>query len=217
MGMSKKSLFWVFDYVSPFAYLQFHRLASFCQQKDIELVFKPVLFAGLLKHWGQLGPAEVQPKRIYTYRHTAWLAAKRGLTMRFPAAHPFNPLPLLRLTIALENQPPVIEDLFNLVWRDGQLPSKTNLGHIAKKYSDQALDELISQTRIKKALADNGHQAIQWGVFGVPGFVLDDEIFWGDDCLAMLSDYLDNPDLFKSPEMLRLSNLPNTIPGLSLK
>lgn len=50
-----------FDFISPFAYLCHHRLPSTlaavpCNPK-IESV--PVLFAGLLRHWGQLGPAEV--------------------------------------------------------------------------------------------------------------------------------------------------------------
>jgi DNA-binding MarR family transcriptional regulator len=54
--------------------------------------YKPVLFAALLKHHGQLGPAEIAAKRDWTYRQVQWLAHGNGLRLDLPAAHPFNPL-----------------------------------------------------------------------------------------------------------------------------
>lgn len=44
---------WYFDFISPFAYLQhcqFDRLP-----KAAEVQYKPILFAGLLNHWGNVG------------------------------------------------------------------------------------------------------------------------------------------------------------------
>ena len=32
----------------------------------------PFLFAGLLERWGQKGPAEIAPKRRFTYRYFVW-------------------------------------------------------------------------------------------------------------------------------------------------
>jgi 2-hydroxychromene-2-carboxylate isomerase len=52
---------WYFDFVSPFSYLQLRRLLA--RPLDAELRCHPVLLAGLLNHWGQLGPAEISPKR----------------------------------------------------------------------------------------------------------------------------------------------------------
>ena len=57
---------WYFDFISPFAYLQLGRFKELPQDLDIEPV--PVLFAGLLKHWGHLGPAEIPSKRRFVYR-----------------------------------------------------------------------------------------------------------------------------------------------------
>ena len=59
--------------------------------------YRPVLFGALLKHWGHKGPAEIEPKRAWTYRHVLWLAHRHGIAMQMPAQHPFNPLALLRL------------------------------------------------------------------------------------------------------------------------
>jgi len=86
---------WYYDVISPYAYLQVHDLGALAERCEISL--KPVLFAGLLNHWGQLGPAEIIPKRLFTFRHVKWLAEQRGLSVKMPGAHPFNPLKLLRL------------------------------------------------------------------------------------------------------------------------
>ena len=67
-----KSAKWYFDFVSPFAYLQNLRLDEFSTHLKIDR--KPLLFAGLLKHWDSKGPAELPPKRLFTYRHVQWMA-----------------------------------------------------------------------------------------------------------------------------------------------
>ena len=51
-----------FDYLSPYAYLAWLCLPEVTESRDVEIVPRPVLFAGLLNHWGQLGPAEIPPK-----------------------------------------------------------------------------------------------------------------------------------------------------------
>ena len=54
---------WYFDFISPFAYLQLGRFDEL--PGDVSVTLKPVLFAGLLKHRGQLGPAVIPPKRTF--------------------------------------------------------------------------------------------------------------------------------------------------------
>ena len=82
---------WYFDFVSPFAYLQNLRLEEF--SSHIKIDRKPLLFAGLLKHWASKGPAELPPKRLFTYRHVQWMADRLDIPLRFPDRHPFNPIP----------------------------------------------------------------------------------------------------------------------------
>lgn len=91
--------FW-FDPVSPYAALAFAALPEALEGLSVTVRYRPVLFAGLLRHWGQLGPAEMVPKREWTYRQVLWEARRRGLPLQLPSAHPFNPLALLRLALA---------------------------------------------------------------------------------------------------------------------
>src|SRR4249920_1307298 len=80
---------WYFDFISPYAWLQAETLDRL--PSDAVLACKPVLFAGLLEHWGQLGPAEIPPKRTFTYQYIVWRAHKLGLRACPPSHHPFNP------------------------------------------------------------------------------------------------------------------------------
>ena len=41
---------------------------------DVDIHFRPLLFVGLLRHFDNKGPAEIAPKRAWTFAHLAWLA-----------------------------------------------------------------------------------------------------------------------------------------------
>jgi len=156
------------------------------------VVHKPLLFAGLLKHHGQLGPAEIAAKRDWTYRQVLWLAHERGVPMQMPASHPFNPLPHLRLALACseDGQPNryVCETVFHALWRTGQ--------DAADAAALNALTERLAprlgpgSEAVKTRLREHTEQALARGVFGVPSFVVDGRVFWGLDALPMLRAHL---------------------------
>ena len=118
---------WYFDFVSPFAYICLHRLKEL--PSDLVLEYRPVLFAGLLNHWGQKGPAELPSKRRYTYRWSHWWASSLGIPLRYPAAHPFNPLHHLRLAIACGSKPEAVRKIFESIWTTGE--DATDAGRFA--------------------------------------------------------------------------------------
>ena len=115
-----KRIDWYFDYISPYAYLQSQRLGEFAGTAEIRPV--PVLFAGLLDATGMLGPAEIPAKRLWTYRFCQFTAGRLGVPFRLPPAHPFNPLRILRLSIALDCDPAAIDAIFRFVWGEGRDP-----------------------------------------------------------------------------------------------
>ena len=65
----------------------------------------------------------------------------------------------------------------------------------------------MQDTVVKDTLRTNTARATSEGVFGVPSFVIDGEIFWGGDSTKMMLDFLKNPALFDTPEMKRISNM----------
>lgn len=184
-----------FDVISPFAYLAFEHLPQALEGVSHVVEYRPVLFAGLLKAHGHKGPAEIEPKREWTFRQVEWLAKQHGLaSMRSPRPHPFNPLALLRLSLAcgpagrMPNRR-VVEALMRHVWQaDGADPNDptrlaaltTSLAPVRDPNGEDVKAEL-------RALTD---AAIARGVFGVPTFEALGRLYWGLDALPMLREDL---------------------------
>ncbi|MFK7962844.1 MAG: DsbA family protein [Burkholderiaceae bacterium] len=173
---------WYFDFISPYAYLQSTRLDRLAAAEPVECI--PVLFAGLLGHWGHSGPAELAPKRKWTFEQVTWVAHRDGIEMTMPSHHPFNPLPLLRLAAALNNDREVIARVFRWVWVEGNTPDDKPA--LARLISELGLtsEDIVTPT-VKSAIKKNTEQAIEAGVFGVPTVQLNDRLFWGDDATEM--------------------------------
>ena len=197
------SVDWYFDFVSPYACLCLHRL----KEIPARIIYKPVLFAGLLQHWGHKGPAEIAAKRRWTYRYCVWRARTLRIPFRFPAEHPFNPLQHLRLALACGSRPEPVKRIFESLWTTGANATdpealRALCGELGVDPSRLAADE------IKSALRRNGEEAVAAGVFGVPSFVAGGQVFWGEDAVTFVADYLSDRTVIDSPEMRRVDELP---------
>lgn len=200
-----RTALWYFDFVSPFAYICLHRLKELPQ--DVRIEYRPVLFAGLLGHWGQKGPAEIASKRRYTYRWCNWWAKRLGIPFRFPAGHPFNPLQHLRLSIACGSTPEAVRKIFDSLWTGGDdAASPLAFGTLSRTLGIDPMQ--LGAEEIKNALRSNTEQAAARGVFGVPTFEVDGELFWGADSIEFLNAFLTDPSILRNDEVRRLDGLP---------
>lgn len=199
---------WYFDFISPFAYLQWRRLRR--DRPDLVLAPKPLLFAGLLTHYGQLGPAEIPEKRRHTYRIALWQARELGIPMKAPPAHPFNPLPALRLAVAAGSSVAAVDAIFAQAWERGEaIDSVDALRAVARSFGIDDIEAAIGAAGVKRELAANGNGAIALGVFGVPTLLIGRRQFWGNDATAMALAYLADPAVLDAdPEFLRAESLP---------
>lgn len=180
------------DFISPYAYLAFEKLPEALMGCSYTVTHKPVLFAGLLQHHGQLGPAEIAPKRDWTYRQVLWLGHSHGIHLQMPASHPFNPLALLRLAVACDAQGTpnrhVCATIFRHVWTGGAEATDPARFEALKTRLAPARD--VASVEVKAQLKAHTDEAIALDLFGVPTFAVDDKLFWGFDALPMLRAYL---------------------------
>ena len=198
---------WYFDFISPFSYLASASLERL--PAGIELRPRPILFAGLLQHWDTRGPAEIEPMRRFTFRHIRWLADRDGIELELPPQHPFNPLKLLRLCILLGADVALAQRLFRFVWAEGRSADEPHHWQaLLDELGVPDADERIAAPEIKDGLRRNTEQALAAGVFGVPGFVVDGEVFWGYDAMDFLLAYLDDPAVLQSAGMRAADALP---------
>jgi 2-hydroxychromene-2-carboxylate isomerase len=208
-----KHITFYLDFISPYAWLAFEELPEVLMGLSYSVNYKPLLFAALLKHHGQLGPAEIPAKRDWTYRQVQWLAHSKGRTLNMPAAHPFNPLGLLRLAIATDAQGQpnryVCETLFRHVWVGGQdAADATRLAALTQQLSP-ARDP--GDASVKAQLRAHAEEAIAKGVFGVPAFEVDGKVFWGLDGLPMLRQYLAGDNWFTEAHWNAVKTIPSGI------
>ena len=198
---------WVFDLISPYSYLSLKQLPLLPAGTEVELV--PVLFAGLLNHYGQVGNAEIDSKRRFTYRFVVWRARKMGVPLKMPPAHPFNPLSALRLVIAAGSDRRSVETAFDFVFGRGcDVSDPGVLADLAGELGLPDLESALSDPDVKLTLRKNTDWAIERGVFGVPTFVVGKELFWGHDAFDMVLDFLRDPGQFRDAEMTRIDDLP---------
>jgi 2-hydroxychromene-2-carboxylate isomerase len=205
--ISEQGVDFYFDYLSPFAYFAALRLPELCQQRDAPLRFRPVLFAGLLDHWGQRGPAEVPPKALHTFKLCARYAALRGVPFRSPRFHPYRPLDALRVSleeVAGDDQEKVVAAIFHAGWGEGiDLGDAAELGAAISStgLDGEALMEKAGEPPAKIKLREETESAIARGVFGVPTMIVAEELFWGVDQLENLELHLEGRDPLRSVEL----------------
>lgn len=195
-----KAITFYLDFISPYAYLAFETMPDVLMGHSYTVTYKPVLFAALLKHHGQLGPAEMANKREWTYRQVQWLAHQHEVALQMPATHPFNPLALLRLAVASQAQGLpnryVCERIFHHVWQGGA--EATDPERLAALTQEFAFARGGQDAEVKAQLQVHTDEAIARGVFGVPTLEVDGKLFWGLDALPMLQAYLAGDPWFET-------------------
>lgn len=209
-----RTLRFSFDFISPYAYLAWARLHDFAGRHGLALQVEPVLFAALLDAWGHKGPAEIPPKRLYTFKHVLRLAADHGLPLRAPPAHPFNPLLGLRIA-ALElpaaEQRAVVDVLFARVWAAGE--AITEPAAVAAALTNAGLDgaglvAAAGRDETKARLRTLTECARERGVFGVPTFEIEGELFWGQDSYDHIERFLRGEDPARPELVAQWADLP---------
>ena len=196
------------------AFLGWRQVRSFAAEQRLTLEVVPVLFAAMLKEHGHKGPAEIAPKRIHTWKNVIRVAASKNIPITPPEAHPFNPLLALRVASAAETaeEAAVVTDaLFDLVWGGGgRIPTAET---IQAQLEQRGLDgaawlERAATREVKDRLKATTAAAIERGVFGVPSYLVGDEVFWGQDSLPHILSYLKGRDPAAGPSLAQWLELP---------
>lgn len=199
---------WYFDFVSPYSYLQWRKLRTVLDEHGIEPA--PILFAAVLDAIGSKGPAEIPKKRAFAYRHLVWRARRDGVPLRFPPAHPFNPLAALRACLAAGCTAGAIDALFDWIWAQGSAGDSAEA--LAPVLATLGLDAAaLARPEVKAALHANTAAALEAGVFGVPTLQIGADLFWGDDAHDFALAALRDPGLLEDPEMRRVRDLPMAV------
>lgn len=203
------TLHFFFDFISHNAYLAWGRVQDIVREHGLHVEPVPVVFGALLKHHGQLGPAEIPAKSRWMLRDVMRKACLLKLPLAPPHSHPFNPLPALRLSCCEQGDAATRVQLIDRVWRatwaEGREVSNELVLHELLEelgLPAQAMLEESHSEPVKQCLRANTDCAIEQGVFGVPSVLVRGELFWGYDDLDALMRFLEGRDpLIAAPEL----------------
>jgi 2-hydroxychromene-2-carboxylate isomerase len=200
MNRTPPGIRFYFDYLSPNAYLAWTQLPALAKRHGVAIEPVPVLFAGLLEAYGQVGPAEVPPKIRWMSKSNLRKAALLGVELNPPAFHPFNPLLALRvssLPLAAAERSALIDAIFRAVWVRGLHVSEPPMvEQLAEEIglSGAAFVAEAQGSAVKARLRKQTDDAVARGIFGVPSMEVGDELFWGFDDFPHLELYLSGKD-----------------------
>ena len=192
-----------FDFMSPYSYFSFHNPLFKEIKNKVSVEFRPVVLARLLSHYETKGPGEIEPIRNFLLRQCFRYAQKNNFPhFTTPKNHPFNPLYALRLaakSCAEESQEKVIETIWKMGWEEGLDlgdPDTLVTGlNRAGLEGDKLMEKTFDRT-VKKEIMANTELALSHGVFGVPSFIYQDELFWGNDALSDVLNTINNQDMW---------------------
>jgi 2-hydroxychromene-2-carboxylate isomerase len=204
--MKAQHPYFFFDFISPFSYLLLEQHEKW---PDMNFELVPVQLMKLLDRWGQPHAATIPSKRVFTYRHALFRAEQLGIPFKMPPAHPFDPSRALRLAVLADAEITVVREIFRYIWREGRDPATPEgFAGLCERVGMADAASRIEDEDVKARLRANNDRAVEMGVFGVPTFVVNDQIFWGEDTLPMVLYVARSPNWLDAAEVKRISNLP---------
>jgi len=194
--MAAREIRFYLDLVSPYTWLALMRAEEFGRKHGVHWDLRPVVYAALLDAHGLVGPVETEAKRRYTFEDVARCARRQGVALKGPPAHPFRSVEALRTLLLFREGPEALalaRALADACWGKGR--DLTDLGVLEETVAAvglpaQDLATHLNEPAVKEALRTQTSEAIALGVFGVPSFVLEGEIFWGHDRMDHLAERL---------------------------
>lgn len=193
-----KDVRFFFDVGSPAAYLAWTQLPAICAQAGAQLVYRPMLLGGVFQATGNVSPAAIPAKGLYTTHDYMRHARKYGVPFAMNPHFPINTLFLMRVITGVQQREPArLQDLlravFKALWVDSlnlNDPALAARTLAEAGFDPQAMQALAADPEVKGALKASTDEAVALGVFGAPTTFVGDEMFFGQDRLDMIRDEL---------------------------
>lgn len=194
-----RSIDYYFSLQSPWAYIGHAPFMDVVKAHDLRVNYKPVVLVDLFSETGGLPLMKRHPVRQrYRMVELQRWRDKRGLNFQLQPAHwPFNSRLADGVVIAAveagHDPDAFLRRAYAAVWEQGlNLAEATTLVKLADGAGLPGA-ELVQRSgsdEVSAAYEQNRQDALAADVFGSPVYVLEDEVFWGQDRIELLADAL---------------------------
>jgi 2-hydroxychromene-2-carboxylate isomerase len=188
-----KSIDFYFDFISPYSYLAHKKIKVIKEKKDVNFIYKPILVGGLHNLQGITAPAFIKPKLKYMISDCNLIAKKEKTDFTWNSKFPTNSLNIMRGYLFINNKIKelYLDKMFDANWKDNLDTSNEKILKKTLEKCDINLTnflEGIKDPKIKDKLKTVTKKAHDNEIFGVPTFVVNNKIFWGQDRLEFALD-----------------------------
>ncbi|MBZ6078619.1 2-hydroxychromene-2-carboxylate isomerase [Microvirga puerhi] len=194
-----RTIDYYFSLMSPWAYIGHTPFMEIARRHRIEVNYKPVFLGRVFSETGGLPLAQRHPARQrYRLVELQRWREKRGLNFNIkPKYWPFEVNLADRFVIAVavsgKDADPFLRRAFAALWEEEQdLGNPVVLAELAEAagLDSSSLMDIATGSTTEAIYALNLENAVSGDVFGSPAYVLDGEVFWGQDRLELLDDAL---------------------------
>jgi 2-hydroxychromene-2-carboxylate isomerase len=186
-----------FDCSSPWTYLAFHNIQPLADELKEPIQWRPVLVGGIFNAVNPSVYAQrdkpVPAKAAYMLKDMQDWAREAGLKIVMPPkVFPVNSVKAMRGCLWLEPQGKLLafaSAVFEAYWsREEDISQDAVLLKICQTLGVDGAEFLagIAQPAIKEQLKSNTEEVISRGGFGSPTMFLGDDMYFGNDRLALL-------------------------------
>jgi 2-hydroxychromene-2-carboxylate isomerase len=184
--------------LSPFCYLAGDELEQIAEKHGATIAYKPVNLLQIFAATGGIVPADRHPARqAYRMQELTRVAKAKGLPINLkPAFFPSNPVPSCYSVINAQNSEGgdvagLCQSFLRACWAEEKDVAEDIV--LRACLTENGFDpDLVNSGLLSGAVVfeRNTEEAIKKGVFGAPTYVVGDQIFWGQDRLSYLDEYL---------------------------
>nr|WP_325249369.1 2-hydroxychromene-2-carboxylate isomerase [Amylibacter sp.] len=184
--------------LSPFAYLAGQGLEEVAKKHGATITYKPFNLMQVFEQTGGTPPAKRHPARqAYRMQELARIAKRNNLAINLKPAHfPSNPAPSCYALIAAQNAGGgdlggLCHAFLRACWAEEKDLADDDV--VRACLQAYGFDPKLADSGLlsgAQAFEKNTEEALQRNVFGAPSYVVGDQVFWGQDRLSYLDDYL---------------------------
>ena len=193
-----KNIEFHFDFGSPTAYLAYTQLKLIAERNETKIEYYPILLGGVFKATGNNPPAAVPAKGKYMMVDLQRYANKYRVPYERNPYFPVNTLALMRGAVSYQDDGDFIkyiEVMFRNMWIE---PKNLNDEEVLKKvliennFDVEDFIIRITDQNVKDKLISNTENAVNKGAFGAPTMFVGDQMFFGQDRVEFVEEYLNS-------------------------
>jgi 2-hydroxychromene-2-carboxylate isomerase len=177
-----------YDVVCPYAYLASTRIEALAARAGQTIEWTPILLGGVFKSIGRDEAPMPAPKARINVLDMHRYAKLHGVPLALHPEHPKRTVSAMRLLHTVDGPDRV--RLTHVLYRyyfveNKDISDKGVLAAAAAEIGRPEAAARIEEPEIKDTLRRATDEAVGAGVFGVPSFVIDGRLYWGQDRLAL--------------------------------